>query len=303
MVSVFGPAPIRGVGRTGGFKFVVEDRGDVGLKELQRQTDNLVAKGNQLAGGPAARSGRAVQRLPRQRAANVRRHQPQAVHGAWACPWATSSTRCKSTSARCTSTTSTSSAAPGRSSSRPMPPSAIKSETVGQLKVRNNSGGMVPLGTLADVRDINGPLIITRYNMYRRPPSTAPPAPGISSRQGIDMMAAAGRQGIALRHGLRMDRNGLPGAAGGQHGHVDFRLGRADGLSGAGGPVRKLVAAAGGDPRGAHVPVERGRRRLGGASMLLAQVASSGGGFRPTSTSSRRSASWCWSAWPARTRS
>ena len=34
------------------------------------------------------------------------------------------------------------------------------------LKVRNNVGTMVPLGTLANVRQINGPLIFTRYNTY-----------------------------------------------------------------------------------------------------------------------------------------
>ena len=30
MVVVVGAPPVRGVGRTGGFKFVVEDRGDLG---------------------------------------------------------------------------------------------------------------------------------------------------------------------------------------------------------------------------------------------------------------------------------
>ena len=41
-VSVFPSAPVRGVGRTGGFKVMVEDRGDFGPRELQRQGDRLV---------------------------------------------------------------------------------------------------------------------------------------------------------------------------------------------------------------------------------------------------------------------
>ena len=45
----FRAPPVRGVGRTGGFKFMVEDRGDVGLTTLQEQADNLTAKGNQRA--------------------------------------------------------------------------------------------------------------------------------------------------------------------------------------------------------------------------------------------------------------
>ncbi len=48
LVAVFPAAPVRGVGRTGGFKFMLEDRGDAGLTTLQGQTDNLVEKGNQL---------------------------------------------------------------------------------------------------------------------------------------------------------------------------------------------------------------------------------------------------------------
>ncbi len=50
LVNVF-PAPaVNGLGRAGGFKFMVEDRGDVGLQMLQEQTDKLVAEGNKTAG-------------------------------------------------------------------------------------------------------------------------------------------------------------------------------------------------------------------------------------------------------------
>ena len=44
MTSVFPAPPVRGVGRTGGFKFMVEDRGDAGLQVLQAQADTLAAK-------------------------------------------------------------------------------------------------------------------------------------------------------------------------------------------------------------------------------------------------------------------
>src|SRR5262249_13663073 len=39
-------------------------------------------------------------------------------------------------------------------------------EDIRRLRVRNAGGTMVPLGAVADVREINGPLILTRYNMY-----------------------------------------------------------------------------------------------------------------------------------------
>jgi multidrug efflux pump len=41
-VVVFPPPPIRGVGRAGGFKFMVEDRGDVGTEMLQEEAQNLI---------------------------------------------------------------------------------------------------------------------------------------------------------------------------------------------------------------------------------------------------------------------
>src|SRR5262249_6967165 len=42
VVTVNGAAPIPGLGSAGGFKLVVEDRGDLGLPELQKQTRALV---------------------------------------------------------------------------------------------------------------------------------------------------------------------------------------------------------------------------------------------------------------------
>ena len=45
---VMGAPPVRGLGTTGGFKIMIEDRGNNGLGALQEQTDNLVQLGNQL---------------------------------------------------------------------------------------------------------------------------------------------------------------------------------------------------------------------------------------------------------------
>src|SRR5262249_28331724 len=40
-------------------------------------------------------------------------------------------------------------------------------QSVNLFQVRNRNGQMVPLGTLVRLREINGPLTITRYNLYR----------------------------------------------------------------------------------------------------------------------------------------
>src|SRR5262249_35560080 len=54
-------------------------------------------------------------------------------------------------------------------------------EELSQLKVRNARGGMMPLGSLARVREINGPLVLTRYNMYPAASINGMAAPGTSS--------------------------------------------------------------------------------------------------------------------------
>ncbi len=47
-VKVYPPPPVRGVGRAGGFNMIIEDRGDLGIVQLQQQTDKLVARANKV---------------------------------------------------------------------------------------------------------------------------------------------------------------------------------------------------------------------------------------------------------------
>ncbi len=69
-------------------------------------------------------------------------------------------------------------------------------EDVRRLMVRNKTGGMVPLGTVGDVTDINGPLILTRYNMYPAAAITGDVMPGVSSGDSIKMMEALADQNL-----------------------------------------------------------------------------------------------------------
>ena len=50
VVTTFGPPPIEGLGTTGGFRIIVEDRGNLGIGELQRASDRIVARGNRTPG-------------------------------------------------------------------------------------------------------------------------------------------------------------------------------------------------------------------------------------------------------------
>ena len=78
------------------------------------------------------------------------------------------------------------------------------------LKVRNASGEMVPLGALLDVtRDRRAAHHRPLQHVPGRRRSSATPAPGVSSGQGIDGDGAAGRRRAAAGHGVRVDRDHL----------------------------------------------------------------------------------------------
>ena len=51
-IALFGPPPLRGVGRAGGWMLMIEDRGDLGPVRLQRQVENLVALANVTPANP-----------------------------------------------------------------------------------------------------------------------------------------------------------------------------------------------------------------------------------------------------------
>jgi multidrug efflux pump len=64
----------------------------------------------------------------------------------------------------------------------------LKADDVKKLDVRNAAGDMVPIGTLADVRESSGPVMITRYNLYPAAVINGASAPGVSSGQVIKLM-------------------------------------------------------------------------------------------------------------------
>ena len=167
MISVFPSPPIRGVSRTGGFKFMVEDRGDAGLDNLQAQADLLRDKADQLRKAGQQRPTLIMQpNIFRANApqlyADVDRAQCMTMGVSLADVFNALQTYLGSLYVNDfnlfgrTWQVVVQADAPFRS----------QIDAVRQLKVRNVQGGMVPIGALADVREVNGPLVQTRFNMY-----------------------------------------------------------------------------------------------------------------------------------------
>ena len=63
-----------------------------------------------------------------------------------------------------------------------------QAEDVKNLKTRNASGEMVPLGTLVQVQDINAPVLAGHFNMFPTAEILGSTAPGVSSGEAIQLM-------------------------------------------------------------------------------------------------------------------
>jgi multidrug efflux pump len=62
-----------------------------------------------------------------------------------------------------------------------------------QIYVRNSGGEMVPMRSIASLRIVTGPQVITRYNNYRSVTINGSPAPGVSSGTAIAAMEELSR--------------------------------------------------------------------------------------------------------------
>ncbi|HVW02000.1 MAG TPA: efflux RND transporter permease subunit, partial [Planctomycetaceae bacterium] len=64
----------------------------------------------------------------------------------------------------------------------------MRPEDLKHLKVRNDLGRMVPLAAVASIREVSGPVMLLRYNLYSAAAINANAAPGTSSGQAIAKM-------------------------------------------------------------------------------------------------------------------
>jgi multidrug efflux pump len=183
-VVVFPPPPIRGVGRAGGFKFMVEDRGDVGYEILHHEANQLIKKGNeskQLVGlFTVSRTNVPQYFVDIDRTQTKSRGVPvQSVFDTLQINLGSLYVNDFNLFGR---TWQVIAQAEPRFRTEP--------GKVGRLQVRNDKDQMVYLGSMAQVKPINGPLVLYRYNMYPAVPINGSAAPGVSSGQGNDAMRA-----------------------------------------------------------------------------------------------------------------
>jgi multidrug efflux pump len=184
VVSAFNAPPIDGLGTTGGFKMIVEDRGNLGTAELQRVSDQIVVRGNATDGLEGLFNGSR---------ANT--------------PWLyleIDRTKCLALGVSVGDVFNelqynlgsyyvNNFNEYGRTWQVNVQADQRFRDRVGdirQLQVRNSQGQMVLFGTLMTVRDTSGPILILRYNMYSAAAISGNTSPGTSSGQAVELMDA-----------------------------------------------------------------------------------------------------------------
>ena len=163
IVTILGPPAVSGLGSSGGFKFIVEDRsGEGDLENLQKQTEKLIALGKK---DPHLANMLTVFRADSpQMFVDLNRDQCQTMGVNPRDVFTTLQVYLGSYYVNDfnkfgrTWQVVVQAEAPYRNDIA----------KVKQLKVRNADGNMVPLGAVLTVREIGGPLLLTRYNMYPR---------------------------------------------------------------------------------------------------------------------------------------
>ena len=79
----------------------------------------------------------------------------------------------------------------------------VEQEDIGRLKVRSATGALVPLGTLVEAKNIAGPDLIQRYNLFTSVPLQGDAAPGVSTGTALQTMERLARE--VLPQGLSFE--------------------------------------------------------------------------------------------------
>jgi multidrug efflux pump subunit AcrB len=183
-VAAFGAPPVDGLGNAGGFKLMIQDRGDLGLPMLAGQADNLAEKGNQIPGLVGLFNG-------------FRASTPQKFLDI-------DRVKCKTLGLALNDVFDTLQIYLGGAyvndfnrfgrtwqvNIQAEAAFRLDPETIRNMRVRNEAGEMIPLGTVLNIVDINGPVLINRYNMFPAAPINGASLPGISSGTVIREMEA-----------------------------------------------------------------------------------------------------------------
>ncbi|HEY1068507.1 MAG TPA: efflux RND transporter permease subunit, partial [Pirellulales bacterium] len=188
IVAVFGAPPIDGLGRAGGFKLQIQDRGNLGPQELENAAQTLIRAANNQPGLVGVTTTYTAQ-LP-QLFLDIDRTQAKTRGVKISDVFTTLQTYVGSIYVNQINLF-------GRTWQVNVQAESgfrLTEEDIGRLRVRNNQNEMVPIGAIARVERISGPEKVARYNMYRSADIMGGNYPNMSTGQVIEVVDALAKQ-------------------------------------------------------------------------------------------------------------
>ncbi len=181
-IAVIPPPPVRGLGTGGGFKMEVQDRTGAGLRELQAATDKVIAAARGDAG--------LVQVFTQFRAstpqlfAEVDRTKAKMLNVPLGNIFDTLQIYLGSTFVNEFNLFGRT----YRVTAQADAPFRDEVSDIARLKTRNAGGGIVPLGSVMNIKETTGPDRVVRYNLFPAAEINGDTAHGFSSGQSLDTM-------------------------------------------------------------------------------------------------------------------
>jgi len=182
-IAIFPPPPVMGLGTIGGFRVQLQDRGSLGYEELYRQTQNIIAKSQNVPELAGLFTSYQVN-VP-QVEANLDREKAKTHGVAIDDIFDTMQVYLGSLYANDFNRFGRTYQVNVQADQR----FRLDAEQIGQLKVRNNRGEMIPLSTFVKVSDTSGPDRVMHYNGFITAEINGAAAPGYSSGQAEAAMA------------------------------------------------------------------------------------------------------------------
>jgi HAE1 family hydrophobic/amphiphilic exporter-1 len=176
------PPPIRGLGQTGGFQMMVEDRGSLGLTQLQQAANQLVQTANSQSSLQGITSTFSVSSP--QLYLDIDRIKAESLQVPLSNVFEALRAYLGSSFANLFNKFNQVFQVYIQADNH----YRLQPKDIKNLYVRNQRGEMVPLGALLDVKPVQGSELFTRYNLYPAAAIFGSAAPGFSSGQAIDQM-------------------------------------------------------------------------------------------------------------------
>ena len=196
IVLAFPPPPVQGIGNAGGFKLQIEDHRSAGLAALYSATSAVIARASQqpeLTGFFTSYRYNVPQIY-----LDIDRKKAQALNVPVNSVFSTLQTYLGSSYVNDFNYL-------GRVyqvNAQAQPQSRDTLGNIRQLYTRNNSGAMVPLGTLLSAREIVGPDKVMHYNLFPSADISGTTLPGVSSGQAIQIMDKICRETLPPQFGF-----------------------------------------------------------------------------------------------------